>query len=556
MACKSKMKTPVDGRPEEPAKRRKVGFTGVAETVSCKANDCIKVMFVSSPDEMQETSDKEEIMCDVQFAERIFGEDGWIYGYHDLEIDLWLQSNTFHAYVDIRFSGKAASGKSPPTDIMSKLKETFGDGLTDDREAFAKSISGNSLHFEKMILEKSEAVSTSWVVENDSHHLEDRVGGDESNIRLEQVLMKSGKIVRLELSDPDVRAWHARLNPLSLFYIEGARPIVDNDPLWEVYLSLEIQDNRKKVTGFCNVYRFYHYPDSTRLRVSQILVLPLYQGMGYGLHLLESVNETAVARGCYDVTMEEPSINLQKMRDIMDVLRLLSVPTLSEQVKTSVNRSIERLHSRKAFISSGPEDHKIEMGSAGSSNGSRTEPSQYSWKEGNILCPPRYLRDEVRKTLKISKKQFKRCWEQLLFLHLDPEDKELQEVFQEGLVQRLNSELFEKDKDMEKHANKQIFDMENEYNDSVTFIMLRVRCKAPGRSNGPSPMEIETRSVQPPAEEKVKALQESLSEREEDLFGVACGVARHCMRLGIPIPTIEYWLKREVDQAVDGTSSP
>ncbi|KAL3699319.1 hypothetical protein R1sor_017341 [Riccia sorocarpa] len=539
------MKGTADARPDEPAKRRKVGFAAVAETVSCKASECIKLMFVSSPDEMQATFDKEEIMCDVQFAERMFGDDGLIYGYHDLEIDLWLQSNTFHAFVDIRFSGKAASGKTPPTDIMAKLKETFGDSLTDDREAFVNSISENSVHFEKLITEKSGTVSASWVVGGDSNNLEARTGGSENKVGLEQGHVKSGQIVRLELTDPDVSAWHARLNPLSLFYIEGARPIVDNDPLWEVYLSLEIQENRKRVTGFCNVYRFYHYPDSTRLRVSQILVLPLYQGMGYGLHLLEAVNETAIARGCYDVTMEEPSMSLQKMRDVMDVLRLLSVPTLSERVKAAINEGIQRLHSRKALI---------ETSSGSSTNGSGTGP-QNPGKENNALNPPRHLREEVRSALKISERQFKRCWEQLLFLYLDPEDKGLQDMFQEALIQRLNAELFEKEKEMEKHANKQIFDMENAHNDSVTFIMHRVRRKAHKELDNLSRLVLESRSAQPPAEDKVTALKESVSEREEDLVGVACGMARHCQRLGVTIPTLEYWLKREVDQATDGTSS-
>lgn len=43
----------------------------------------------------------------------------------------------------------------------------------------------------------------------------------------------------------------------------------------------------KMQAGFCTVYRFYAYPDSQRMRVSQFLVLPPYQGIGLGTHLLE-----------------------------------------------------------------------------------------------------------------------------------------------------------------------------------------------------------------------------------------------------------------------------
>jgi hypothetical protein len=58
------------------------------------------------------------------------------------------------------------------------------------------------------------------------------------------------------------------LRPLRLSRA-GAQGI-DYDPLWEVYLALEGEGAEMKVAGFGNVYRFYHYPDSTRLRISQV----------------------------------------------------------------------------------------------------------------------------------------------------------------------------------------------------------------------------------------------------------------------------------------------
>ncbi|BBN20058.1 histone acetyltransferase 1 [Marchantia polymorpha subsp. ruderalis] len=559
MASGGKMKALLEAGPEERVKRRKVAFAAIPESVvSCNANECMKLLFVSSAQDMQDESQREEIMCDPQFAERIFGEDGTIYGYEGLEIDLWLQSNTFHAYVDIRFIKKVEGGKNPPTDIWSQLKKVFGDSMTDDREAFVSSLTVNSLAFEKMIKEKSEAVTKPWRIGCES--ADESVADKKCEVIGDEISEKSGQIVRMELTDPTVRAWHKRLNPLSLFYIEGARPIEDDDPLWEVYLALEIHDDRRKIMGFCNVYRFYHYPDSTRLRISQILVLPLYQGMGYGLHLLEAVNDTAVGRGCYDVTMEEPSINLQKLRDTMDILRLLSIPSqeLKAQVEDAISDGIQRLHSRKVPNSSRPEVPEVEAASAGSSNGFRGKSSHKltnGVKERSLLDPPKQLRDQVRNLLKINKKQFKRCWEQLLFLHLDPQDKDLQDMFQSGLIQRLNSELFGKDKELEKQAGKQIFDTENEYDSSKTFVMVRVKSKT---GQVPS-FETDGRSTEPAAEDKVKALQESLSEREEELYGVARDVARHCHRLGIAIPTIEHWTKPEaqnVDENSSGSSSP
>ncbi|EFJ07249.1 hypothetical protein SELMODRAFT_133997, partial [Selaginella moellendorffii] len=113
-----------------------------------------------------------------------------------------------------------------------------------------------------------------------------------------------------------------------------------DDPRWEVYVAVETTRDVHKVTGFCNVYRFFHYPDSSRLRISQvslerslthlfnpallfqILVLPPYQNKQHGYHLVNAVNDIAMRRNSFDVTMEDPSDKLQLLRDCMDVMRL------------------------------------------------------------------------------------------------------------------------------------------------------------------------------------------------------------------------------------------
>ncbi|KAL7210340.1 hypothetical protein ACSBR1_031825 [Camellia fascicularis] len=59
------------------------------------------------------------------------------------------------------------------------------------------------------------------------------------------------------------------------------------------------------------IYRFYHYLDSLRLRLGQILVLPPYQRKGYSRHLLEVLNNVAICENVYDLTIEEPLDSLQ-----------------------------------------------------------------------------------------------------------------------------------------------------------------------------------------------------------------------------------------------------
>ena len=64
----------------------------------------------------------------------------------------------------------------------------------------------------------------------------------------------------------------------------GGLPIENDDPSWEFYVSLEGEGSEVVVTGFCTVYRFYSYPDSTRLRVSQVCYhVPLVQFYQYDI---------------------------------------------------------------------------------------------------------------------------------------------------------------------------------------------------------------------------------------------------------------------------------
>lgn len=54
------------------------------------------------------------------------------------------------------------------------------------------------------------------------------------------------------------------------------------------------------------MYSLYAYPDRTRLRLSQILVLPPHQGRGVGSSLLQGFYALADQRGAVDVGVRRP----------------------------------------------------------------------------------------------------------------------------------------------------------------------------------------------------------------------------------------------------------
>lgn len=55
--------------------------------------------------------------------------------------------------------------------------------------------------------------------------------------------------------------------------------------------------------GFATTFEFYAYPDRSRLRLSQLLVLPPHQRVGVGRALLDAVHCTAEERDALDVVV-------------------------------------------------------------------------------------------------------------------------------------------------------------------------------------------------------------------------------------------------------------
>ncbi|CAK9858858.1 unnamed protein product [Sphagnum jensenii] len=473
-----------DGVLENP-KRRKVG--AIADVVPfCHADECINIRLVSTAGDLQDSEKAKPFP--PEYSERYFGEDGKIYGYKGLKIDLFMHAVTFHAHGDIQYLSKTR----PKYEITSLqccfvVQEIFGNGLVEDRDVF---------------------------VENLSRYTDSFL-----------------YIVRLEFSDSRVREWYARMIPLVLLFIEGGQPIESDDPLWEIFVALEGEGPETVVTGFCTVYRFYHYPDSTRLRISQILVLPPYQGQGYGFRLVETINKRAMEHNCHDVTMEDPSERLQELRDCMDVQRLLSFTPCVSAIDSAVSRMRTVTDHRGVCedIASKQLSNSTTVSTSLNGKSSLLKSNATHKNEKNILSPPANLVEDVRKSLKISKMQLKRCWETLLFLQLQHSEEAVLDRFRELVVKQLHSEIFSKSEKDVGHG-KQVFDTTNDYDNEKTFIMTLINHRRESQ-NGDSAPPSQQESDGSAEEKKLQALQDLLEEREAELQAVADKVSRRCKTL-------------------------
>ncbi|PON32270.1 Histone acetyltransferase type B, catalytic subunit [Parasponia andersonii] len=227
-----------------------------------------------------------------------------------------------------------------------------------------------------------------------------------------------------------------------LYFLLGSSPIEVTDPNWELYLLIQKKidqqgDEQSLLLGLAAAYRFYHYPQSSRLRISQILVLPPYQHQGYGRYLLEVLYDVAVSEDVYDLTIEEPLDYLQHVRTCVDIQRLL----VFQPIQQAVNEAV-------SYLKQGKLSKKTEI---------------------LRLIPPRSAIENVRESLKINKKQFLRCWEVLIYIGLDPVHKYMDD-FVRIISNRTREDIIGIDSGT---AGKQVIPVESEYGEEMSFAMYK-----------------------------------------------------------------------------------
>lgn len=100
------------------------------------------------------------------------------------------------------------------------------------------------------------------------------------------------------------------------------------------------------------------------------------------------LNDIAISEDVYDLTVEEPVDSLQHVRTCIDVQRLLAFEPIHQALSPAISQLKHENLSKKS------------------------QPHQCG--------PPASIIEDVRKSLKINKKQFLQCWEILIYLSLDP----------------------------------------------------------------------------------------------------------------------------------------
>lgn len=392
--------------------KRKTPTTAAATSYVCEAGDALRFYPWSGGGAVEA---KEDDAFEPEFTHQVFREDETIFGYAGLKLDVHVCASSLKAMVKVNYEGKISSAMNPPDPVEEQLREWFDcEGLT---ELYA-----DEAKFRAEAEMAAPCAGGTTLAEYETDGVVTRITAYE-----------------LATSD-EVKKWHAAMEAYAVFFIDAFSKIDNEDNRWTLVVATRHHpDGRWETAGFTTVYRFYSYPDSERARLSQILVLPPYQRQGLGGKLLEAVRKLAIDRKMRDLTIEDPTDQLQRLRDVHDVKACLKMPEMWTKVQ------------------------------AAAVNAARA-PSDAA--RCSALACTKEIYDMAATTLKICKPQMRRVWEALLFIFAKrsnaPENSPVADAFKELIIRRLKA-LYSSDSD-KNIGNKRIIPIGK--ND---FVMTKAR---------------------------------------------------------------------------------
>ncbi|XP_027020605.2 histone acetyltransferase type B catalytic subunit isoform X1 [Tachysurus fulvidraco] len=277
----------------------------------CDTNEAICLKLVRFPEDI----DDESTTFHPEYSHQLYGDDEVAFGYKGLQIQLYYTAGNLSTLFKVKYTSKVNEKFDcvQPDDVEGKIREIIPPGFcanTDDFISFLEKEAnfkpfGSLLHTYKV------------------HSVEEGVD-------LTYLIHKA------DISCPGFREYHERLQTFLMWFIETASFIDVDDDHWDFFLVFEKYNKDGETlyatAGYMTVYNYYVYPDKTRPRVSQMLILPQFQGEGHGAQLLETVHRFYCnLPKVQDITAEDPSDNYVKLRDFVLVKLCMDLPSFSNE---------------------------------------------------------------------------------------------------------------------------------------------------------------------------------------------------------------------------------
>ncbi len=377
---------------QPPRKKQRVQMHEVESDGSefiCKANSVMRIQFLTNIngfDDSDDDSDDEGENGVIQsfspeFTHQFFGDSETIVGFKNLKLRLFYTPSGANSFFHMSFDDRLlAIGADPEKDTPeAKLNEKYGlpPKYTKQRDVFRQALANEI---------------------NNGSYLP-------PGTKIETFSNKFGtfEIYRSSPSESkEAKEQHERLETLALYMIDGASPVDLDDHRWRVYTTYQLLANNKASTDenssnssmrkfvayltaleFTNPFRAQR---QKALRVCQIITVPTNQRQGHGSKLLQHVTNDVRNENMFEVTFEDPSNILTRMRQVNDIIACKK----NSIFLFATNKGADNTNNN-------------------SSHGNSFPPLPLDWKINSNYV------DQVQKSLRITKKQIIFSYEVLKF---------------------------------------------------------------------------------------------------------------------------------------------
>lgn len=288
-----------------PASLKVIDFSDWA----CNTTECIEISLVEPQTGNSESGESvKSVTFNPDFTYPIFGDQEVAFGYKDLEIKLGYTSGALRPFLQVEYSQKYAPASSStttaesvnPDNVFEILGEYLPKNYITHYNDFIDAVKADAETF------KPYGEKIAEYVQNEEHF----------------------EIYKCSFASAKFREYHSRMQLFVLLFIEGSSYIEDDDEKWEIYVTFKREKYNDSFmyhfVGYCTTYPFYCWPENTRMRISQFLVLQPYKKRGHGSKLYQTIYNIFKARPeICEITVEDPNEEFSDMRDKNDIRHLL-----------------------------------------------------------------------------------------------------------------------------------------------------------------------------------------------------------------------------------------
>ncbi|XP_033337171.2 histone acetyltransferase 1 isoform X1 [Megalopta genalis] len=304
----------------------------------------LKALVVSSNDALEfklvrimEDLENDETTFKPEMSHQVFGDSESIFGYRDLRVKLYYSAGCLETYLGMTYSekvNKSICEGVEADEVLPKMVEKLAPKVHDNIDSFIKS------------LEKDDTFRPHGELLH-SFSIDD------------EGCTRKFEVYKADMTYKGFKEYHERLQTFVLWYIDAANFIDIDDDRWHYFNIFEKYHSahgtvRYATTGFATVYQYYAYPHHTRPRIAQVLILPPFQNMGLGAHLLHAIYREYIGRNqVKDITVEDPSVTFQRLRDYVDAINCSTLSSFSRECllqgfnKTMVTEAKEKFKINK-----------------------------------------------------------------------------------------------------------------------------------------------------------------------------------------------------------------